>query len=228
MGRGFKFARMNIDSIDDFSFIWAEVSCPVVNHPSQIHLLPSKVHNMRLAALKIDGLLIQPGDFFSFWRLVGRPSVKNGFRSGPTFSDGRIIESVGGGLCQISGLMYNLALESGMSILERYPHTIDSYGERRYLPLARDATVAWMSKDLLFQNRTGYPVRVEVRVDQSQASGRILSTLDKPFIVFLDRYDASEEKDVLFRKAGLKRKVDYGNGRILEEDFGWDIYSIPD
>lgn len=112
--------------------MWAQYSCPVVNHPTQNHLVKSKVANMKKAASIFDGILLKPGEIFSFWQLIGKPSVGRGYLSGPTFERGKIVESAGGGLCQISGLIYNLALESGMTILERYPHSIDAYGDRLF------------------------------------------------------------------------------------------------
>lgn len=156
-----------------FPHRWVNFDCPIVNHPSQQHLLEAKLHNMKIAVERLDGLVIEPGKIVSFWNLIGMPTEHRGFVSGPTFEGGRVVSTSGGGLCQISGLLFNLALEAGCEILERHSHSLDAYGERRYLPLGRDATVAWISKDLCFRNATGVRLRLSVGVDRQRAFGGI-------------------------------------------------------
>lgn len=176
--RGRAFASERV--FNDFEHVWSAFSCPVVNHPTQRHLVHSKVENMKKAATAIDGLVLRPGEIFSFWNHIGRPSAKAGFLSGPTFESGAIRSSVGGGLCQISGLLFNLALEAGLEILERHSHTLDAYGENRYLPLGRDATVAWLSKDLAFRNSTPFNVQIRVEALSDRAHGRVAGDAPRP------------------------------------------------
>jgi len=185
--RGIKFAKQA--GAFESARVWAAYECPVVNHPTQMHLLDSKLFNMRLAVGKLNGLVIAPGEVFSFWHLIGRPTAKSGFKAGPTFENGRMVTSFGGGLCQISGLIFNLALESGCEILERSSHSLDAYGERRYLPLGRDATVAWMSKDLVFRNVSGIPIRLVLNVERTRAFGHVEGIEEMPFNVRIDRED---------------------------------------
>ena len=169
--------------------IWANFQCPIVNHPSQIQLLPSKLHNMEIAVRAIDGLILEPGEVFSFWQTIGRPTKSRGFQSGPTFERGKMVSTYGGGLCQISGLLFNLALESGCSIVERHSHSLDAYGEKRYLPLGRDATVAWISKDLAFRNTSGFKIRFSIGVERDRAYGRVESDVEMPYRVRIDRME---------------------------------------
>jgi vancomycin resistance protein VanW len=133
---------------------------------------------MRLAVERLDGLVLRPGEWFSFWSAIPEPRERNGFLPGPSFSEHRVSLSVGGGLCQISGLLYNLALLSGMEILERHPHSIDAYGEDRYLPLGRDATVAYLSKDLAFRNVLPHAVRLQIDLSDRAVRGQMLSDVD--------------------------------------------------
>ena len=156
----------------------AEFGCPIVNHPSQQHLLQNKLHNMRLAVERLDGLVLGPGEWFSFWSAIPEPREQHGFLPGPSFSEHRVSLSVGGGLCQISGLLYNLALLSGMEILERHPHSIDAYGDDRYLPLGRDATVAYLSKDLAFRNVSPHAVRLKIDLSDRAVRGQVLGDED--------------------------------------------------
>ncbi|HRK08730.1 MAG TPA: VanW family protein [Pseudobdellovibrionaceae bacterium] len=174
---------------------WVNFECPIVNHPTQQHLLDAKLHNMRVAVERLDGLIIEPDQIVSFWRFIGAPTESRGFVSGPTFEDGRVVSTFGGGLCQISGLLFNLALESGCEVIERHSHSLDAYGERRYLPLGRDATVAWISKDLCFRNTTGVRLRLSVGVDRHRAFGRIEADAPMEFKIKIDSEISQENLD---------------------------------
>lgn len=200
---------------------WVHFSCPIVNHPSQSHLLSSKVNNMKKAAQVLSGITLNPGDYFSFWKFIGKPDRHSGYLAGPTFENGKIVESFGGGLCQISGLIFNLALESGMTILERHPHSLDAYGNRRYLPLGRDATVAWVSKDLAFKNDTQFPVSFYLEVDGQRASGVVSSSDPMNFTVEIEQKQWNQSA---FLVAQISRKIRIQSGVIKLETFPENIY----
>ncbi len=113
----------------------------------------AKVHNITLAIQKLDGLVLNTGEWFSFWYRVGRPSANNGFLKSRGIVNGKLVAGSGGGLCQLSGILYYLALQGGLSISERHAHSVDIYAEEeRFAPLGSDATVAFAYKDLRFQN----------------------------------------------------------------------------
>jgi VanW like protein len=151
-------------------------ACPLINPPAQRHMFENKIHNIALAISRMAPLVLAPGQAFSFWDRALAPTVENGYRDGAMFVNRRVIASVGGGLCQLSGAIYNLALLAGLHILERHNHSIDAYGEERYIPLGRDATVAYGRKDLRFRNPHRFPVAIELHVDQRQVSGRVTGT----------------------------------------------------
>ncbi len=220
---GSRFVNNTDSNVVPLAFEWIRFSCPVVNHPSQSALLLSKVFNMQLACEKFNGITIKPNEIFSFWRIIGNPTQENGFLSGPTFENGKIITSYGGGLCQISGLLFNLALCSGLKILERHPHSIDAYGENRYLPLARDATVAWISKDLCFQNNTNSELQIVITANQEKAEGQILGREELESEIIIKHFyndDFLIEKQ-LYRSAKIIRSISE-----KEEDFGWNYYKV--
>lgn len=154
----------------------ASYACPLINPPSQRHMFENKIHNIALAISRMAPLTLAPGQAFSFWDCARAPTLENGYRDGAMFVNRRVLASVGGGLCQLSGCLYNLALLAGLQILERYNHSIDAYGEQRYIPLGCDATVAFGRKDLRFRNPHRFPVAMELHVDQSHARGKVFST----------------------------------------------------
>jgi len=162
----------------EFPFELAAYSCPLVNPPAQRHLFENKIHNIRLAISRVVPPVLEHGEEFSFWRFAGVPTADNGYREGAMFVNRRVTTSLGGGLCQLSGLIYNLALLSGLRIVERHNHSIDAYGEERYIPLGHDATVAYGRKDLRFLNPHPFPVTLELDVDERRAWGAVRGAQD--------------------------------------------------
>ena len=126
----------------------------------------AKLANLQRGAAALDGSLIPAGSVWSFWALIGRPSESRGYAAGRSLVDGRLVRESGGGLCQMSGLLYHLALLSGLDVLERHPHSIDLYREEeRVTPLGADATVVWGYKDLRLRNPHAGPVLLRVAIE---------------------------------------------------------------
>lgn len=138
--------------------------------------LEGKRANLLLGAERLDGVVLAPGETFSFWKLVGRPSLAAGFAMGRTIRNGVVGGEVGGGLCQLSGLLYEAALRAGLTPVERHPHSRDLYAEAdRFAPLGLDATVVWPYKDLRLANRLSVPVCFRLAVGEEGVSVAILA-----------------------------------------------------
>jgi vancomycin resistance protein VanW len=151
----------------------------------------AKRHNIALASGSISGVLLEPGGIFSYWSLVGRPSARRSFRPGRSLVGGRLVLDYGGGLCQLSGLLYHLALQSGLAIIERYPHSLDLYPEEeRYTPLGSDAAVAFGFKDLRFSNPYRFPITLRIELAEWEITARCLAPepIEEPTLLF-DRSD---------------------------------------
>jgi vancomycin resistance protein VanW len=135
-------------------------------------VLEAKRANLRRGASLLDRSLIAPGGRWSFWNEVGRPTARNGFRTGRNLVDGRLVRQVGGGLCQLSGLVHHLALLAGLEVLERHAHSIDIYREEeRHTPLGADATVVWGFKDLRLRNPHPFAVSLGCALDGDRLHG---------------------------------------------------------
>ncbi|WP_250253869.1 VanW family protein [Chryseobacterium sp. Marseille-Q3244] len=120
----------------------------------------NKIHNLKVVGDKINHLVIRPGEVFSFWKMIGKPSKENNFKEGRNLINNAISSDFGGGICQFSSILYHLALQSGLKILERYPHSMDIYKEEeRFTPLGSDCTVVYGYKDLRIQNLFPFPVQ---------------------------------------------------------------------
>lgn len=112
--------------------------------------------NVELASERIDGMVIQPGDTFSFSSSVLSRTTENGYVMAPSFAAGKVVTSVGGGICQVSSTLYVTMLLSSLPASERYPHSL----EVDYVPKGLDSAIAEGIKDLRFKNSYDYPVRI--------------------------------------------------------------------
>jgi hypothetical protein len=149
-----------------FSRLLAEARSPLWSDErlaERAHQL-GKVENLRRAARAMDGAVLPAGQTFSFWKQVGRASRRRGFVTGRMLQGGCLVPAVGGGLCQISNGLYNLALDSGCEIVERHAHSRRVPGSAS--TAGRDATVAWNYVDLRF--RAVETLRIEARLSADE------------------------------------------------------------
>jgi vancomycin resistance protein VanW len=161
------------------------------------HLCRNKIENIKIASNKIGKIIIYPGEIFSFWRIVGEPDRKNGFKIGRNIISGKLHEDYGGGLCQLSGIIYHVSLIAGLKILERYNHTIDLYtDETRFTPLGTDATVVYGYKDLRIMNNYNSPVNFKFEIK------------DHEIVVELRSVEYIEEKIIRLEKKELENTIE--------------------
>lgn len=148
--------------VHDFPFILSESVTPLLTSPDpeERPLLLGKIENLRLACLELHHRVLFPGQIFSFWRQIGPPTKSRGFRVGREVREGCVIPTRGGGLCQLSGSLFEAIVPAGCEVLERHTHTALP-ADVPANPL-RDATVYWNYVDLRF--RTEFPFLVEALV----------------------------------------------------------------
>ena len=161
------------DGLSDAPVI-AEKRAPLWREPSaeEFPLTAGKVENLRLAARAFHGVEIPPGGVMSFWRQLGRTTRRRGFQTGRELREGCIVPATGGGLCQLSGLLYQAALDAGLEIIERHGHSRVVPGSQAERDL--DATVFWNYVDLRF--RSQLPWRIEVELTATELVVRIRAT----------------------------------------------------
>ena len=137
-------------------------------------LQENKVTNLRLATETINGIIIRPGESFSFWRLIGKPTEAKGFRKGMVLSNGTFIPGVGGGLCQLSNLIYWMALHTPLTVTERWRHTHDVFPDTdRTQPFGSGATVVYNYIDLQIKNDTSQDYQLLVSVGNFELDGEL-------------------------------------------------------
>jgi vancomycin resistance protein VanW len=137
-------------------------------------LQESKIVNLRLAVRGLDGLVIGPGQILSFWQRVGPPEVRRGFVDGVVLVRGTVTAGTGGGLCQLSNLLYWMALHSPLEVLEQHHHSFDAFpDDERVLPFGSGASVFYNYVDLRLRNPTQAAIQVRVGVDDTHLRGQL-------------------------------------------------------
>jgi len=128
--------------------------------------IPGRIHNVALAADRLNGILIKPGDVFSFDQAVGDISAATGYESAYIIKDGHTVLGDGGGVCQVSTTLFRAALNAGLPITERHAHDyrVHYYEEGGYKP-GLDATVYSPSVDLKFKNDTPGYILIQTKID---------------------------------------------------------------
>jgi len=137
----------------------------LVNSPS------GRTNNIILSSAKISGKILPAGEIFSFNQTVGPRTVQNGYQNAKIFAGKKVVNGIGGGICQTSSTIYNAALEAGLQIVERYPHSLKVV----YAPPHRDATVSWGGADMKFRNTSGFPLKLLCKVE----NGYVMAVLAK-------------------------------------------------
>ena len=116
----------------------------------------NRVNNLELAAEKINGTIILPDETFSYNKVVGQRTIAAGYKEAAVYSGGRVVDGIGGGICQISSTLYNAAIYANLEITERSNHMFFT----SYVEVGRDATVSWGSVDFCFKNTRKYPIKI--------------------------------------------------------------------
>ncbi|HBV97243.1 MAG TPA: vancomycin resistance protein [Desulfotomaculum sp.] len=132
----------------------------------------NKVANLKIAAENINGVILRPGETFSFWRAVGRPRAKRGYQRAMVLHNGTIKAQTGGGLCQLSNLIYWMTLHTPLTVTERWRHTHDVFPDSdRTQPFGSGATVSYNYIDLRIKNDTGQSYQLAVWVGDTHLHG---------------------------------------------------------
>ncbi len=139
--------------------------------------------NIRRAASKIDGLVLMPGDRFSFNGVVGRRTAENGYRLAGVFVNGQRDVDIGGGICQVSSTLYNSVLLADLKVVQRACHSLPV----PYVPLGQDATVSYGAIDFAFQNSSERPVALSVAVGGGSITFRVLGEKEAGKAVSIQR-----------------------------------------
>lgn len=131
----------------------------------------SRANNIAVSAARINGVVLKPGETFSFSKTILPRTAENGYVEAPIYISGKHGVGIGGGICQVSSTLYSALLDAGIPATERYPHSLPV----AYVPAGRDATISGTAKDLKFVNTLNTPLQISAAVDME--NGTVTVTL---------------------------------------------------
>jgi vancomycin resistance protein VanW len=132
----------------------------------------NKIVNLKIATKKLDGIVIHPGEIFSYWKLIGNPTKRKGYLEGMILHNGQVGYGIGGGLCQLSNLIYWMALHSPLTVVERHRHGYDVFPDSdRTQPFGSGATCFYPHIDLMLQNNTPNDFQLSIQVGDEFLTG---------------------------------------------------------
>ena len=155
-------------------YIQAAHATPLLRHlrGDQMEWQRNKVVNLKLAVARLDGLILHAGERFSYGKLIGKPPRQKGYREGMVLFLGQIGSDVGGGLCQLSNLIFWMTLHTPLTVVERYRHSHDVFPDAdRTQPFGSGATCAYPHRDLMIRNDTGQDFQLCLRVGETHLQG---------------------------------------------------------
>ena len=158
----------------------------------------NRSNNIILSSAKLNGLVLMPGEEFSYNQAVGQRTRAAGFREAGAYSNGKVVQEVGGGICQVSSTLYNAVLYANLEIVERTNH----YFNPGYVKAGLDATVSWGGPDFRFRNNRNYPIRIVTDTSGKKLKVYIygLETDDDCTVVLDPRYISSVPYKTTYQK----------------------------
>ena len=165
---------------------------------------PNRTTNLKLAASKMNGTVVVPGGTFSFNSVVGPRTASRGYKAAAIYSEGTVVEDVGGGICQVVTTLYNAAIQSNMSITERRNHSFMP----TYVGPGYDATVAYGSQDFKFKNTRNYPIKIIASVENGYCKVSIYGLKTD------NEYDISIETNII--KTMPKKTAGGSTGYVVD------------
>jgi vancomycin resistance protein VanW len=177
---------------------------------SEMWMQHNKVRNLQLVADRLDGILIKPGQEFSFCRLVGRASRRKGYLNGMLLDNGVAMAGPGGGICQMANLLHWMVLHSPLSVTERSEHSFDPFPDNgRVLPWGVGCAVYYNYVDLRFRNDTDATFQLRTRVGDRYLEGELRADRPVPnsYSVYARNESFAERGEDWFRQNEIWRDV---------------------
>ncbi len=168
--------------------------------------------NLRLAANKINGTVLMPGETFSYNQVVGARTIAAGYKEAPIYVSGEVVDGLGGGICQITSTLYNAVLYANLEIVERSNHQFVP----SYVTASRDATVVYGSIDFKFKNNRDYPIKLVCSVSGGIANFQIFGMkTENDYEVEISSYQTGKTATAIYSEA---YKILKKNGQVVSKE----------
>ena len=186
-------------------------------------LQENKAKNLSLVAPKISGVIIRPGETFSFWKLVGRCLEKDGYREGLVIASGKTSSGIGGGMCQLSNLIHWMILHTDMEITEHHHHDqVDLFPDlKRVIPFGTGTSIMYNYLDYRFKNTTNLTYQLIIYTDDEYLCGELRADRRQDYKYHIKDEETffSKEKDGVYRNGKVYReKNDCETGKVIKKE----------
>ena len=194
-------------------------------------LQENKAINLELASNRINGILICPGEIFSFWKIVGKATKKKGYKEGRIISKNKIKPGVGGGLCNLGNTINWLVLHSPLEIVELHTHSdaLDPSAEKNRVPFSSGTSVSYNYIDYRFKNNSDQNIQLFVWCEDGKLEAELRSEREFPL-----KYELVEEEhhfrkkgDKYYRSSKIYRNaIEKSTEKLLSKELIWDNNSM--
>ena len=184
-----------------------------------VSLQINKRTNLKLASSTINGLIIHPGETFSFWHQIGKPRADKGYLEGLIITSSRVSSAVGGGLCQLANLIHWLVLNSPLTVTELHHHSDALFPDAgRRVPFGTGTSVSWRNLDYRFRNDTDQPVQIVIWQDDETLYGELRSLHPYDHTWSIEEKDAGfvQEDGVFYRISKIYQLCHGKDGNIID------------
>lgn len=177
----------------------------------------NRTTNLTLAANKVNGTVLMPGEIFSYNKVVGARTISAGYKEAPIYVEGRVEDGLGGGICQITSTLYNAVVYANLEITQRTNHQFVP----SYVTASRDATVVYGSIDFQFKNNRNYPIKLVCSVSGGIANFQIFGMRQEDDCeVQISSYETGRTPTAIYSEAYkiLKRGGQIVDRQLLSKD----------
>lgn len=227
---GARFAKSK--DLQPFRYTLYSHSTPLLRQLKDVEmeLQYNKIANLKIAIKEINDVVIKPGETFSYWKLIGKPTKRKGYKKGMLLFHGSFKKGIGGGLCQLSNLIYWMTLHTPLTIVERYRHSYDVFPDsNRTLPFGSGATCVYNYRDLMIRNDTANPVQLNLWLTDAMLCGCWRTNVEP-----IETYQVYEKehymKKELFGKYSrhnlIYRKIFDLDGQLIADEYVTENHAL--
>jgi len=230
----------NFFSKEDFATVLQAEKLPALVVAFQSHLIKrapgvelelqeNKAVNIRLACSKLNGILIRPGQTFSFWKLVGNTTKRKGYLPGRVIRGNKLVPGLGGGLCNLGNSIHRLVVQSPLTVTEQHTHS-DALApdEGPRVPLSAGTSISYNYMDLRFRNDTDRDVQLCLWCEGETLFGelRAASQFPESYEIIEEGHCFRKDGEKYYRVSKIYKKVtDRKTGECLRKELVWDNHS---
>lgn len=192
-------------------------------------LQQNKVVNLKIASKTMSGLVIHPGETFSFFKLVGKVTPKKGYKAGRVIQHGKLVPDTGGGLCNLANTIHLLVLDSPLDVTEFHTHSdalAPDHGVR--VPMSAGTSVSYNYVDFRFKNNTDQSFQLLIWFDDERMHGELRCERPVPWTyeIVEEGHHFRKEGDAYYRVSKIYRDVkDKASGELVRRELIWDNHS---